>query len=569
MKFPAEVLRHHTAVLGKTGSGKTSTAKLIVEQAVAEDARVCVLDPVKSDWWGLTSSADGRKPGLPFQILGGPHGHVPLHDGAGAAIGELVGTGALPLSIVDMADFKAGGPNRFFNAFADSLMRKMRGVVYLVIEEAHEFAPKERSGVGDENMAVYYAKKLATAGRSKGIRLIVCSQRVQALHNAVLGSCETLIVHRFTAPADQAPVLTWLKSNVDDKARQQEISRSLRGLKTGQAWICSSEAPLELVQLPRIHTFDNSATPDGNDASAKVVTAQIDVDKLRAAVGDAVAEAEANDPKLLRAEVARLQRELSTRKPDIGIPVSEVNQRVSDAVAEALKHRDLEVNNFRNNLRGKLRDALDAIDAPNFTKPADSTAALKSSVSTQNRALATPPQPVQRRATPAPNAAINEGQQRILNAVAELASFGIKPADRPQVAFMAGYSSLSGGTGAAHVGALVEAGLLQVPAPGQVELTDIGEARATWPAGSISLGELHARALSKLDQGQRRILERLIEIYPESTTRADLAPAVGYSSLSGGTGAAHVGQLVTLRFAEVPRPGSVKAGSILFPKGLS
>jgi hypothetical protein len=289
--IPAAVLKNHTAVLGKTGSGKTSTAKLIVEQAVAEGARVCVLDPVKSDWWGLTSSADGRRPGLPFQILGGPHGHVPLHDGAGAAIGELVATGALPLSIIDMADFKAGGPNRFFNAFADTLMRKMKGVLYLVIEEAHEFAPKERSGVGDENMAVYYAKKLATAGRSKGIRLIVCSQAVQQLHNRVLGSCETLIVHRFTAPADQEPVLKWLKGNVDDKAEQQRIASSLKRLADGQGWICNSSAALELRQFPRIHTFDNSKSPDSNDDVAAVVTAKVDVDKLRAIVGTAVAVA--------------------------------------------------------------------------------------------------------------------------------------------------------------------------------------------------------------------------------------------------------------------------------------
>jgi hypothetical protein len=72
-------------------------------------------------------------------------------------------------------------------------MRHARGVVYLVIEEAHELAPKERAGFGAENMAIHWAKKLATAGRSKGIRLIVATQRVQALHNAVLGSCETLI----------------------------------------------------------------------------------------------------------------------------------------------------------------------------------------------------------------------------------------------------------------------------------------------------------------------------------------------------------------------------------------
>lgn len=65
MKIPSEILAQHIAVLGKTGSGKTSTAKLAVEHVVAEGARVCVLDPIKSDWWGLTSSVNGKQAGLP------------------------------------------------------------------------------------------------------------------------------------------------------------------------------------------------------------------------------------------------------------------------------------------------------------------------------------------------------------------------------------------------------------------------------------------------------------------------------------------------------------------------
>lgn len=306
--IPEQVLAQHTAFLGKTGSGKTSTAKLAVEQILREnpDARVCVLDPIKSDWWGLTSSADGKRPGLPFYILGGPRGHVPLHDSAGKAIGELVATGSLPLSIIDMSDFTAGGLQKFFNDFAPALMKRMRGVLYLVIEEAHEFAPKERSGIGAENMAIHWAKKLATAGRSKGIRMMVLTQRTQALHNALLGSCDTMIAHRLTAPADQEPVKKWLKANVD-KAIFEKVSDSLSKLKTGSGWICSGEAQVaELVQFPKISTYDNSATPTGDTSDFTVRTAAVDQDRLRAIIGDAVQQAEADDPKRLRAEIARL-----------------------------------------------------------------------------------------------------------------------------------------------------------------------------------------------------------------------------------------------------------------------
>jgi DNA helicase HerA-like ATPase len=57
--IPEAALTQHMAILGKTGSGKTSTEKLVVEHVVAQDFRVCVLDTTKSDWWGITSSARG------------------------------------------------------------------------------------------------------------------------------------------------------------------------------------------------------------------------------------------------------------------------------------------------------------------------------------------------------------------------------------------------------------------------------------------------------------------------------------------------------------------------------
>jgi hypothetical protein len=325
-KFPAGVLAQHTAVLGKTGSGKTSTAKLMVEQVVAGDARVCVLDPIKSDWWGLISSADGKRPGLPFQILGGPRGHVPLHSSSGKAIGEIVASGALPLSIIDMADFEPGGQAKFFVDFAPTLIRKMRGVVYLVMEEAHLFAPKERSGIGSENMSIHWAKTMATAGRSKGIRLILVTQRTQALHNALLGSCETMIAHRMSAPADQLPVVNWLKANTD-KATTEKVASSLSSTPTGSGWLCSGEEKLfELVKFPRIHTYDNSATPTGDAAIGDVKTAAVDPERLRAIIGDAVKTAEANDPAALKKQIAELQRELKVKPVAAAEPdVREIN----------------------------------------------------------------------------------------------------------------------------------------------------------------------------------------------------------------------------------------------------
>jgi hypothetical protein len=339
--IPPTVLEKHLAIVGKTGSGKTNTAKLAVEQAFDAGARVCILDPIKSDWWGITSSADGKHAGMPFQILGGPRGHVPLHEQAGAAIGQLVGEGKLRHSIVDMADFGPGGHQRFFIDFAQALFRHASGVVYLVVEEAHIFAPKERAGIGQENLAIHWMSKIASAARSKGVRLIVCTQRTQKLHNDALGSCDTIIAHRLVLPADQKPIVDWLKNNTDP-ATLKKIVSSLASLRTGQGWICSGELGIvEQQSFPLIRTFDNSKTPSGDAAAIDVATAQVDLAALRAIVGEAVKEAEANDPKKLKARIAELELQLTDRIENEFEEQSEtVGSDVMDDLASAQAERD-------------------------------------------------------------------------------------------------------------------------------------------------------------------------------------------------------------------------------------
>lgn len=309
--FSDAILANHLAIVGKSGSGKTSTAKLLIEQVVADGYRVCIADPIKSDYWGLTSSASGKRAGLPFRILGGPKQHVPLPPESGKAIGALVASGALPLSILDMADFGAGDSSHFFVDFADALLKNMTGVLFLVIDEAHEFAPKERSGIGKESMAIHWAKKLATAGRSKGIRLVVMTQRTQKLHNDLL-ACETIIAHRLFSPADRAPVMRWMDDNLD-AAEAANVESSLKRLETGEAWIVSGESDIcERRKFPKFATFDNSKTPEKGDIDPGAVTrAAVNIDELTALVGESVREAAANDPKKLRDRVADLERQLS------------------------------------------------------------------------------------------------------------------------------------------------------------------------------------------------------------------------------------------------------------------
>lgn len=575
--IPAEALRQHIAFLGKTGSGKTSTAKLTVEQIFRTDptARVCVLDPIKSDWWGLTSSADGKKPGLPFYILGGPRGHVPLHESAGKAIGELVANGSLPLSIIDMADFKPGGLQRFFNDFAPALMKRMRGVVYLVLEEAHEFAPKERSGIGAENMAIHYAKQLATAGRSKGIRIMVVTQRTQALHNALLGSCDTMVAHRLTAPADQEPVKKWLKANVSKEIFEQ-VSSSLSSLKTGSAWLCSGEAQVaELVQFPKITTFDNSATPTGNESLQDVKTAPVDQEKLRAIIGTAVKEAEADDPKVLRSEIARLTADLKKAPARTQPMIDPTAVIVAEQRGFAEGFREAQKQGARA-FHDLIKDASEFFDSSarefaqafgtrvpefSFSIPETGSPARLPSFVSQGakpagashpvRRAAAPPAPRQSSPAAGGDDSLTNPQRQLLQALAWWRHMGHDRPTRTQVAAIAGWKP-KGSNLRNRLTELSSLGLVTYPQSGTVELTERGVAAA--PAPDISRTLIDS-IRSVLTNPQMQLFDALIEI-GGSVERATLADAVNWEP--GGSNLRNrLTELSQLEVVKYPSRGTV------------
>jgi len=553
--IPSEALRQHIAILGKTGAGKSATARLCVEQVYAEGYRVCILDTIKSDWWGITSSADGKKPGLPFKILGGPRGHVGLHSSAGKAIGQLVAEGKLPHSIIDMADFEPGGVQKFFSEFAPALMRHAKGVLYLVIEEAHEVCPKERAGFGAENMAIHWAKKLATAGRSKGIRLIVATQRIQSLHNAVLGSCDTLIAHRLTAPADQGPIKTWLKSNAD-KATAAKVESSMSSLPTGTGWLCSGEARIfEKIAFPKFATYDNARTPTGDDESRDIKTAPVDAAELRAIIGHAVEEAEANDPKRLKAKVAELTKQLSGKAPVASVPDAEALRAAEvrgEARGRAAGFDEGRRVGFSEGEKAALKKAQSALGAIQADEP--TLAALPPRAAVPPPAVSAPPPHHAQRMASGAGAKMPKAERLVLTVLAQYPNGRSKT----QIAILTGYASSGGGFNNA-LSSLRSKGWIE--GHGSLSITDAGlEALGAYeplPSGRALLDHW----LNQLSKAERGALAVLANAYPSSLSKEEVAAAAGYEAKGGGFNNA-LSRLRTLEL--ISGRGELKASDDLF-----
>lgn len=306
--IPQAALAQHIAILGKTGSGKTYAAKGIVEGILEDAGRVCIIDPTGA-WHGLRSSSTGKSAGFPVVIFGGSHADLPLGPGHGEAIAEIIGTSSTP-AIIDTSLMRVGERTQFFTDFADAIVRKNKGPLQLVIDEAHLFAPQGRVNDPRSGAMLHAANNLVSLGRSRGLRIILITQRPAKLHKDSLTQVETLVAMRLIAPQDRNAVEEWIKDNADAK-QGREIISSLATLKTGQGWIWAPELDvLERVTFPRISTFDTSRAPDG-ESGPSTVLAPIDreaiAEKLKAVGADALA----NDPAALKRRIAELQRQVA------------------------------------------------------------------------------------------------------------------------------------------------------------------------------------------------------------------------------------------------------------------
>lgn len=326
---PSAALKQHIAILGKTGSGKSYAAKGLVEQLLDSKRQVCVLDPTGA-WWGLRLGRDGKSKGFDVVILGGERGDLPLSPASGEAVARLV-TEQRASVVIDTSNLTVGEYTRWFIAFAGTLYSTIRSPLNLVIDEAHNFAPQGKVPDPDTGRMLHAANRIASGGRSRGIALMMITQRPAKLHKDSLTCADTLIAMRVFAPQDRAAIKDWIDGAADAK-RGSEVLASLAGMGRGEGWVWYPEGGhLERGKFPAIRTFDSSATPDGSQCQAPAVTA-IDLTQVREALDVAIREAEANDPKALKRRIAELEQQIRQQRPD--------ERSIKLAVDAAIERRD-------------------------------------------------------------------------------------------------------------------------------------------------------------------------------------------------------------------------------------
>jgi uncharacterized protein len=260
--IPDAALDADIAILGKKGRGKTFTAKGLVERLLQMQRRVLVLDPL-SVWWGLRSGADGKSPGFPIPVFGGPHADIPLHDAAGPIIGELITSSGIS-AVLDMGQMRKAEQARLVADLLDYLFTHNRDPLWLVLEEADAFAPQQP--MGELTRVLGEVDRIARRGRNFGFRLISLTQRPAKLNKDVLTQLSTLIALGVTSPQDRDAIKAWVDGNAD-REQARKVYESLATLPVGEGWIWAPDHDLlKHVRFPKIGTLDTSKTPKAGDA---------------------------------------------------------------------------------------------------------------------------------------------------------------------------------------------------------------------------------------------------------------------------------------------------------------
>jgi hypothetical protein len=554
LTLPEEAQTQTFGILAKRGMGKTYTMLVMAEEMWDSGLRFVIADPI-GVCWGLRTSADGKRPGIPVLVLGGDHGDIPLEETSGHLVADLVVQEHVSC-VLDLSRLRKGAQVRFMTEFAERLYHTNREPLHLFLDEADAFAP-QRPQRGQERM-LGAIEDIVRRGRARGLGATLVTQRSAVLNKNVLTQIECLVAFRMLSPQDRSALDEWIKAQASDAERKLVID-SLASLPVGTAWWwCPGWLDLLVkAKTRKRRTYDSSRTPTAKDRTSAKSMAEVDLEDVRVRMAATVERAQANDPRHLQRRIRELEEELARVRSE---PV--VDEK---AVAEAVELERVRLERDVGTAAARLRErATQVIDEVVEAIEGHFRPSLRMAPSAQVLKKSAP------RSVPAPiNRMVNNNlppaRQRILNALLFLESLDVLPADRTQLALFADTSPKSSGY-ANNLGALRTAGYIDYPQGGSVSLTEAGRAIADEDCTIESVEELHAALASRLPPAKWRILKACIDAYPASLGRDELAERIGASPRSSGY-ANNLGSLRSLGLIDYPTLGHVAACSVLFLKG--
>lgn len=534
---PAEFGSQGSAVLGIRDSGKTYTATLIAELLFGAGIPFITFDPI-GVWRYLRVPGKGK--GIPVVVAGGEDPDIPLTPSNAPAIVEAAMQQGVSL-IIDLFDMKLSKADwkRIVRDCVQVLLHKNKefGLRHVFLEEAAEFAPQT---VGRGDGEVYAAiEKLARMGGNSRLGYTLISQRSQEVNKAVLELCDNLFLHRQKGLNALANAKKWLDVA---GASAGEVMAALPTLPQGEcfAWLSGSDVPVHLkvpaknsLHPDRRVTHSEAAT---KEAKRKAVNVDSFVEKLRGQLATVDAEMKANDPKLLKADVARLTRELAEAQKGKGPAYPDLRDALATSKTETAEWKRTagQANVRADALQKKIEAAAKALGVPIPAGPVTAVEIGEGAGRRRAEFAAPAPAPAPRREQPADDDEAGKVPSGCAKPLATLA--GVYPGGmtESQWATAAGYKK-SGGTWGEYRRRLLRAAMIEQRGE-QWYATELGANSAGDVELPPQIGPELARWWSKRIPGTPKMVEVLLESWPHFLSREELAERMDMIASGGSFG---------------------------------
>lgn len=566
MTYPisTEALDDRLAWVGATGSGKTYNAGSGVERLMASGARVVIIDPLDV-WWGLRLREDGKTASVFSPVIfGGPQGDLPLNERAGGLLGETVAS-MRESCIISLADFRSSASERrFMLDFLAGLDRNAnKEPVHLIFDEADLWAPQlVLDKEGDANKLLGQMQTIVRRGRVKGFIPWLITQRPAEISKGVLSQIDGMVAFKLTSSQDRDAIGGWIKGQADAEVGKA-ILASLPTMQQGQGvvWV-PGRAILDTAQFPAKTTFDSSRTPKRGDKKRSATLKPLDLGKLKDRLAAVEAEAKANDPEALKAEIARLTREIAQNRnvapaPPAGPTAKDVKDAEERGYGNGLAvGKRVVLKNTAQKLHasmeawvnGLLAEAETITPTPVLTAAAAAETPKPPSSAQSKRPSASSPRAATAADAPVADGSLTGPQVHLLRALAWWLAIGHSTPSRVQVATIAEWKP-SGSNLRNRLSELSTRGMVDYPTSGAVRLTPAGVAAAPEPDASRNLLD-SIRAV--LTAPQLTVFEALLS--SGEMTRAALAEQIGWQP-AGSNIRNRLSELSSLELVEYPTAG--------------
>ncbi|MFC7325303.1 ATP-binding protein [Halorubrum rutilum] len=302
-----DVLTGRSFITGKSGSGKSNTASVVIENLLSNGFPVMIVD-TDGEYYGLKEEYEILHAGADDEC------DIVVSPEHAEKIAELALEQNVPI-ILDVSGYlEEETANELLLEVVRQLFAKekrLKKPFLLVVEECHEYIP-EGGGMDETGKMLI---KVGKRGRKHGLGVVGISQRPADVKKDFITQCDWLCWHRLTWDNDTKVVGRILGS---------KYANAVEDLGDGEAFLMTDwDESIRRIQFHRKETFDAGATPGLDDFERP---------ELKSVSSDLVGELQSisDEQERRESEIADLRQELDRK-----------DRRIAELERELEEARDL------------------------------------------------------------------------------------------------------------------------------------------------------------------------------------------------------------------------------------